>query len=223
MVETFEFSFEVSSLKSPIPLAAKRCVTLFSSVHHIPGELFSYSNTNYILLGLIVESVSDISMEKNIRDKVLTPLNLNNTYSGNEEIPQENYANGYVRLSETDVFIANDQTLPLYFEWAHGQMVSTSEDLSIFFSSLLNGNLFKEDATLNEMINFTELSQYSYGLGISMFGDILGIGHNGSTVGFISFAAINLENNTTIMFCYNDQNMSFTNEILIAVTELLEE
>jgi len=192
-----------------------------SSVHHIPGELYSYSNTNYILLGLIVESVTDISMEKNIRDRVLSPLNLKNTYSGNESIPQENYANGYVQISETEVLIANDQTLPLYFEWAHGQMVSTSEDLSIFFSSLLKGNLFKETATLNEMINFSPLSQYTYGLGICIFNEQIGLGHNGSTVGFISFAAYSPENNTTIVFCYNGMGMNLMSEIVQEILTLL--
>jgi len=100
-----------------------------SSYHFQPGTAYSYSNTNYILLGLIVESLTDISMEQNIRNRILIPLQLSNTFSYNEGIPQENYATGYHQLDETTILEINDQTMPMYFEWGHGQMVSTPMEL----------------------------------------------------------------------------------------------
>jgi len=179
------------------------------SFHYQPGTLFSYSNTNYILLGLIVESVTGISMEQNIRDRILDPLNLENTYSGNEGIPQDNYSKGYQPLDETTIYVVSDQTLPLYFEWAHGQMVSSSEDLWTFLNALLIGDLFDEQATLNAMLAFIPISNFSYGLGILNFGEEIGFGHTGGTLGFFSYAMINPTTGTALILIYNTYNTEF--------------
>ncbi len=137
-----------------------------SSHFEEPGFIFHYSNTNYILLGLITESVTGKSMEQNIRDRILTPLNLSNTFSWSEGVPQQNYAKGYMPFINNTVLTIDDQTLPMYFEWAHGQMISTAEDLYIFFKALVSGDLYIEESTLQAMLAFTPLSGFSYGLGI---------------------------------------------------------
>lgn len=177
-----------------------------SSIHNEPGTLFSYSNTNYILLGLIVESVTGISMEQNIRDRILDPFELGNTYSGNEDIPQDNYSIGYQAIDDSTEFIVCDETLPLYFEWAHGQMVSTPEDLWGFLNALSSGELFSQEATLNAMLAFTPISNFSYGLGMLNFGEEIGFGHTGGTLGFFSCAMINPATSTALILIYNTYN-----------------
>ena len=196
-------------------------VNAAASIHYEPGTLYSYSNTNYILLGLIVESVTDISMEQNIRDRILDPCGLNNTYSGNEDIPQNNYSLGYQPIDETTEFIVSDETLPLYFEWAHGQMVSTAADLWTFLDALTAGDLFDEQATLNAMLAFTPLSDFIYGLGIDNFAEELGVGHDGSTAGFLSFATVNPATGTAIIICFNTFSPYFLGSVVNAIYEIL--
>ncbi len=192
-----------------------------SSQHEEPGIEFHYTNTNYILLAMIVEEVTNISMEQNIRNRVLTPLNLNNTYCGSENIPQENYAKGYQQLDETNIFIASDQTLSLNFEWAHGQIVSTVQDLNVFFNALMDCELYAEKATLNAMNAFTPLSDYGYGLGLDNLKILNSVGHNGSTVGFISFAYINPDDNSAIIFSCNSGNMEIMNAMLKEIIKFM--
>jgi D-alanyl-D-alanine carboxypeptidase len=191
-----------------------------SSVHQVPGTVFSYSNTNYILLGLIVEAVSGISMEKNIRDRVLSPLNLENTFCFNEGIPQENYAVGYHPIDETNVFTVSDQSLPMYFEWAHGQMVSSVGDLYVFFDALSKGELFIKAETQDVMFSYCELSGFTYGCGVCTMGS-LGYGHSGATAGFISLATFNPDDNSAIIFCFNDYNEIFMNAVVEAIAGLM--
>jgi len=196
-------------------------VNAAASIHYEPGTLYSYSNTNYILLALIVESVTSISLEQNIRDRILDPLNLANTFSWNEGIPQDNYSTGYQELDETTIYVVSDQTLPLYFEWASGQMVSTAEDIWKFFDALTKGELFDEMATLNAMLAFTPLSDFKYGLGITTFAEVLGVGHDGFTPGFLSFATVNPDTGIAIIICFNTFSPYFEGSVVNALYEIM--
>jgi len=189
------------------------------SVFNLPEEIEHYSNTGYILLGLITESLTGISMEQNIRERIITPLNLSNTFSWGEEIPQANYAKGYLQLDETTVLLIDDQTMPMYFEWASGQMISTVEDLYTFFHALVAGDLYNEQSTLDAMLAFTPLSNFTYGLGISKFGSY--VGHNGLTLGFNSFATVESEGIVVLIFCYNSTYLDFSHVVTNGIKSIL--
>ena len=75
--------------------------------------------------------------------------------------------------------------------------------LHVFFDALTSGGLYNEQGTLNAMLAFTPLSNFSYGLGISNGKTIKGLGHNGVTPGFVSFASVNPNDNTSVIFCCN--------------------
>ncbi len=180
-----------------------------SAVFFPPNTEYHYSNTNYILLGLIVEALTDKSLEQNIRERIIAPLSLNNTYSWEEAVSWENCATGYMAYGAGNMFVVNDQTLPLYFEWGHGQMVSTVYDLSLFFRALTNGKLFQYQETYNLMTDWTTLSGQTYGLGIDNLSGELGVGHDGSTGGNYSFASINPQTGAMIMLCFNQSSDTF--------------
>jgi len=180
-----------------------------SAVFFPPNTEYHYSNTNYILLGLIVEALTDKSLEQNIRERIIAPLSLNNTYSWEEAVSWENCATGYMAYGAGNMFVVNDQSLPLYFEWGHGQMVSTVYDLSLFFRALTNGKLFQYQETYNLMTDWTTLSGQTYGLGIDNLSGELGVGHDGSTGGNYSFASINPQTGAMIILCFNQSSDTF--------------
>ena len=197
--------------------------TADSAVFFPPDTKYHYSNSNYILLGLIVEAVTGNSMESNIRSRVLDPLNLKNTYSWGEEIPQTNYSVGYMTIPGGPTIPITDQTLPMWFEWAHGQMVSNVEDLYLFFDALSKNELFQNQSTLDTMLAWSALSDYSYGLGISRWNFVLGYGHDGATLGFSSFATIDPQTGAVIIFGTNDFSGQLTiGEILLPIAGIIK-
>nr|NQU92795.1 beta-lactamase family protein [Bacteroidota bacterium] len=195
--------------------------TADSAVFFPPGTEYHYSNTNYIVLGLLVEKVTGLSLQQNIRNRILTPLNLSNTYSGGlEVVPQDNYAVGYFPLPDGSLMPITDQTIPLYFEWAHGQMISTVHDLWLFFDALFKMEIYQQQSTLDAMLTMSPLSGYTYGLGINKFPQQLGYGHAGDTAGFYTFATINPETGAAIILCFNQYSETFTNAIVTPVYAL---
>jgi D-alanyl-D-alanine carboxypeptidase len=109
-----------------------------------PGSAWSYSNTNYILLGLIVESATRSAFADELRRRILAPLRLRGTTL--ERNPTDTavtrpYAHGYDLLSSSG---PRDVTA-FKGHWASGGIVSTVDDLARFYSALLGGRLLRRD------------------------------------------------------------------------------
>ncbi|MEL7039551.1 MAG: serine hydrolase [Cyanobacteria bacterium J06592_8] len=151
-----------------------------------PGEGWQYSNTNYILAGMIIEAATNNNIAAEIRTQILEPLNLENTFFAEEEEIPGGYISGYLDFDGDgildDISVAN-----ISWAWANGAMVSTTEDLTQFAKALYTGELLSEDS-LAEMFTVVDTGQgYSYGLGMMSFETAdLGtvIGHRGGTLGF---------------------------------------
>ncbi|MEL7039727.1 MAG: serine hydrolase domain-containing protein [Cyanobacteria bacterium J06592_8] len=155
-----------------------------------PGEGWQYSNTNYILAGLVVESVTGNSYGQEIRDRILDPLELDNTFVfGEEEIPG-GYIKGYWDFNGDgaldDLSITN-----LTWAGSAGSIISNTEDLADFFDGLLVDGELLEPETLDEMLDTipVESPNYdSYGLGIGTLEsrNRFWYAHRGQTLGFRS-------------------------------------
>ncbi|RJP33874.1 MAG: class A beta-lactamase-related serine hydrolase [Candidatus Omnitrophota bacterium] len=171
-----------------------------------PGQGYQYSNTNYILLGLIIEKVTSSTMEEQIRTRILSPLHLHQTFSGEEDYPLDEW-NAASYMVQEDGSRMKIVDLPLNFEWGHGHMISTVEDLAVFFQSLVDGRLFQNRSTLDAMLTMTPESDYKYGLGI-IHGS-LGYGHTGGTFAFASCATYRPEDGMTLVFAVNDLNLYY--------------
>ncbi|WP_033797869.1 serine hydrolase domain-containing protein, partial [Bacillus pseudomycoides] len=134
-----------------------------------PGKGWSYSDTGYVLLGILIEKVTGNSYAEEIENRIIEPLELSNTFlPGNSSvIPGTNHARGYVQpdgASELkDVTYYNPSIAS-----SAGDMISTADDLNKFFSYLLSGKLLKEQQ-LKQMLTTvpTGSAEISgYGLGI---------------------------------------------------------
>ncbi|MDM8362149.1 serine hydrolase domain-containing protein [Bacillus thuringiensis] len=159
-----------------------------------PGKSWSYSNTGYVLLGILIEKVTGNSYAEEIENRIIEPLELANTFlPGNSSvIPGTKHARGYIQLDR-----ASEPKDVTYYNpsmgSSAGDMISTADDLNKFFSYLLGGKLLKEQQ-LKQMLTTVPT-------GVDELGDSgLGIfkmklsngesiwGHGGTIPGFLTFA-----------------------------------
>ncbi len=159
-----------------------------------PGTALEYSNTNYVLAGLIVEAASGASLGRELTRRVFRPLGLRDTsFPVNNPTIAGRNARGYSlpvdpRTGPVETGSPQDFTvLNPSFTWAAGNVVSNLEDLTRFLSALLRGRLLPP-ALLAEMKTPLDTGdpEVGYGLGLQIITTPCGpvIGHNGSIPGF---------------------------------------
>lgn len=107
----------------------------------LPGDKTEYSNTNYILLGYIVEDLDENIYENSLKRRIIEKINLNNTYYGSTINTNNNEANSYtIRNGECHLQLETHMTNP----GGAGAIVSTSNDLTAFMNALFEGRLMSE-------------------------------------------------------------------------------
>jgi D-alanyl-D-alanine carboxypeptidase len=167
-----------------------------------PGTGWSYSGTNYLMLGLIVEETTGATLREELRRRIVEPLELDATDLPARVPPVSGLARGYLPpdnplfpgLSMVD---ATDLDLP--FNWAGGGMVSTARNVARFLQALLSGELLP--ARLRTEMLKTVVSDWpesdGYGLGIAEITSLMGKsesscgpawGHIGFSPGYTTIA-----------------------------------
>ncbi len=149
-----------------------------------PGEGWSYSNTNFHLLGLITEQVTGLAWHEAVRARLLDPLALGETYFEGPESRPGGIVRGH--LDGVDVTDAIDTS----WSWASGGLVSTTADLATWQRGLLDGEVLS-DGGLEAMLTDAGTpsgAPAGYGLGVYLRTAEEGryVGHTGSTQGFQS-------------------------------------
>lgn len=99
-----------------------------------PDDDYEYSNTNYLLLSLIMDRVLGYSHHQYISDEILEPLSLTNTFSSKDSINLNDLMSGYYVGIEEDIKTAD-----------YGSMIATAEDVGIFLRALNDGSVFDEE------------------------------------------------------------------------------
>ncbi len=102
-----------------------------------PDKKYSYSNTNYLLIGEILDKTLGYSHHQYIKREILIPLGLNNTYSLLSEVDLDDLMSGYYVGYDGDLKY-NDFINPA------GSMIATAEDVGKFLRALNDGSLFDE-------------------------------------------------------------------------------
>ncbi len=103
-----------------------------------PNVSYHYSNTNYLLLGEILDNALGYSHHEYIKKEILEPLNLKNTYSLLSEVNMDDLTSGYSVGYEPDIKY-NDFIVP------GGSMVATIEDVGVFLRALNDGSLLTKE------------------------------------------------------------------------------
>jgi D-alanyl-D-alanine carboxypeptidase len=109
-----------------------------------PGTSWEYSNTNYIVAGLLIEKVTGHPVEREITDRVIHRIGLRHTYfpTARNESVDERHPHGY-EAETPDGPLQDVTTLNPAWAWTAGAMVATPSDLNRFFTALMNGKLLK--------------------------------------------------------------------------------
>ena len=106
--------------------------------HFAPGAGWSHADTNYVVLGLIVEKASGNSVGAELRRRILAPLRLRATSIPTAPRVAGRYAHGYYLRPLEDVSVGSPSVA-----WAAGALVSNADDLAVFFRALLRGRLLR--------------------------------------------------------------------------------
>lgn len=166
-----------------------------------PGTRFDYSNTNYVLAGLILERVSGLSYSQAIKREVFRPAGMTQSFVfGSVPLPPE-FPKGH----------EGGQHVRAYYKYqgfGDGGVISTAQDVGQFYRALfIEKNLIS--AAMMAELTHDPLGEF-YGLGIDIEGSVYG--HSGGDLGFSSDVRIDVETGTiaVILIAQSDANTSWT-------------
>lgn len=155
--------------------------------HFPPGSSWRYSNTNYVVLGLVVEHVTGGPLGDVLRTRLFAPLRLDATSYPLRTALNGRYVHGYVvaapPLPRPPGTLIDTSSALSPSAWGAGQIVSNARDVTAFFAALLGGRVIRP-ALLRELK--TPVNGYDYGLGIYSRPTRCGTawGHNGDIPGW---------------------------------------
>ena len=182
----------------------QECVDLgFSeNFYFSPGSGWHYSNTNTIILGMLIEKLTGNSLESEIENRIVKTLKLNNTglLTSGLNFPG-NHGRGYYagEFGEDDDFTEYSD---ISWAWAAGSVYSTPRELQKYAESLVEGGLISDSLQQKRCNDMIILSpKTSYGLCILKRGSFYG--HNGGIPGFSSSMYHSKEKNCTVIIYFN--------------------
>jgi D-alanyl-D-alanine carboxypeptidase len=129
-----------------------------------PGQRYRYSDTGYILLGLLVERLAGKPLHVVMRERILSALRMGDTWMSYREPPAAGIPEAHRYEDQLDLHGQRRQSA----DWASGGLVSSTRDLTRFARALASGRLFVNPATLDAMRAWhaTGAKDVSYGLGL---------------------------------------------------------
>jgi len=179
-------------------------VAFANDFYFSPGTDFHYSNTNTVILGLLIEKLTGNSLESEINYRIANHLNLNNTalLNSGTNLPGSHgkgyYMGEYVEGADlTEYFDAS-------WSFAAGSAYSTPRELQHYVEALVDGEFLSDslqNRRLNELISFP--NNLAYGYCIFKRGSFFG--HNGGVPGFTSSMYHSPAKNCTVIIYFNCQ------------------
>ena len=170
----------------------------------VPPGSFAYSNTNYVLLGLLIGRVSPWVFEDAVRVNLLAPLGLANTLVPpiGDAVPPDDTARGYWQDGETGIFhdvsIKDPSTV-----WASGDMIADATDLARWGHALGAGTLLSPTMQGQRLSYVRMTDNLEYGLGIVRDRRANLVGHQGGIIGYTTQTYYIPDEDAAIAFAYN--------------------
>lgn len=165
-----------------------------------PGSRYSYSNTGYTLLAVLIDSLSGTSYKEYIESKIFTPLGMKNSFV----IPPDRES-----LSSLPVksYVGGKQADWPSFTYGPGGIYSTTGDLEIWDRAFFNGEVF-DNELISTILKPFELNNgtpvpYGLGWGVIKTGNITLAGHTGGMFGFRNIYEREIEKELTLIILTN--------------------
>ncbi|MEJ2856014.1 MULTISPECIES: serine hydrolase domain-containing protein [unclassified Saccharothrix] len=165
-----------------------------------------YSNTNYIVAGLLVEHLTGRPYGEEVRRRILHPLGLRHTsVPGHRASLPVPHAHGYELLRTDPPTIVDATKMDPSLDWAAGEMVSTTQDLATFVTALLEGRLTSPEGLAEMRRTASADPLFRYGLGLQEFtlpcpdGPRAVWGHTGQLIGYLTIALTDGEGRSLVL------------------------
>lgn len=182
-----------------------------------PGTAWSYSNTGYIALGMLIEELTGNRLGHEIEERIVEPADLDDTY-----FPRP-YSHG-LRGQHPEAYLTTGDAEEPYFEstklsnsqmWAAGGVISTVEDVNDFYDAYLDGTLLSEEQLADAMAFVDTPLGMGYGLGLLELNlicpdapELAYVGHTGGGLGHqtYSFHSVDGERQITVTWNIDDRH-----------------
>jgi len=162
-----------------------------------PGADYRYSNTNYVLAGVIAERVTGVSIDMVLRQWIFEPAGLANTFANFQNPSRSEIARGYIPISYVENVGLNadlpvvesdydTSALLLSDELGDAPIHATAEDLNSFVRTLIDTDTLVSSELKSRMLVESFPGFSKYGLGLEMTADGSTFGHSGGGVGLLS-------------------------------------
>ncbi len=175
-----------------------------TSLNFVPGEQFMYSNSNYVLLAMIIERVTQKPFQLWMKTNIFKPLKMNHTFvdekNGNTD---KKVATPYYEIGENQFTLAENISLNI----GASNIYTTATDLISWMSNFHSPSKGWEKAfellQTTDTLNNGELNNYAYGVLVDEFYGNKRIQHSGGVPGFLSYAEYYPEEEMTIVLLTN--------------------
>ena len=170
-----------------------------------PGEQWDYSNTNIVLLGMVIEQVTKQPIEKLIDEQIAKPLGLEQTSMPTSAAFPDPHAHGYTVQGQDDRVPVDTTDWNPSWAWTAGGMISTMDDLLTYGRELVVGTKLlgpeMQATRLASMENMGAAPDHQYGYGLQVANGWWG--HTGELPGFNSFMYYNEANDLMVVVLVN--------------------
>ncbi|MFJ9641501.1 serine hydrolase domain-containing protein [Streptomyces sp. NPDC004244] len=185
-----------------------------------PGASYQYSNTNFVVVGMLIEKATGQPVAKAYEQRIIKPLKLKNTsYVHPSTAIKGPHAHGYLHPDEEGAPLVDSTEQTVSWAQSAGAMISTEADLSTFMSALLGGRLLRADM-LDAMLAASPTDATNtrfYGLGLRRYDLSCGTsvyGHTGTVQGFYTYAFTTRDGKRSLSAMANTSNRGAANTAL---------
>lgn len=198
-------------------------INSFGDLEFRPGSMYSYCNSAYVMLGVIIEKLSETSLASFLAENIFKPVGMADTFvcTTPEQAPK-NLAKGYKTVDGK--FIRKKLDM-IAVSWADGNIISTVKDLFKWNRVLYTESLVKRK-TIHEAFTpylLTDGSTTDYGFGwhIDSFKGRKQVWHTGTTIGYIAKMSRLLDEEVVVIMLANNMNLDRDNIISYALNSIL--
>ncbi|MEU9035678.1 serine hydrolase domain-containing protein [Streptomyces sp. NPDC048352] len=185
-----------------------------------PGLAYKYSNTNFVVVGMLIEKATGRPVAKEYERRIIKPLKLRNTsYVHPDTKIKGLHAHGYLTPDEAGAPLVDSTEQTVSWAQSAGAMISNPADLATFMSALVSGKLVAP-ALLDQMLTMTPTDATNtrfYGLGLRRYDLSCGTsvyGHTGTVQGFYTYAFTTRDGARTLTAMANTSNRGEANTAL---------